>query len=249
MSSVDTHTTSTTTTASTTVTTTTAPIDDQAIADYLQANPDFFSRHPRLLETLRIPHESGSAISLVEKQLAVLREQNGHLRSQLKQLMEVSATNDSLFDKSRSLVLELVAATSATAIASALHRALQDDFKIPLARLVLLDKPLQAPGVTQLTRAFAEDKLDGILNAEGATCGVLRSQQLLAMFGDDAKYVGSVAVMPLKTSKGDDHPYGVLALGSKDSHYYHNDMDTLFLRFIADTLNLLLPARLATPFP
>ena len=51
---------------------------------YLQHNPDFFERHQALLARLRLPHaRGGSTISLVERQVEVLREQHAGLERKL----------------------------------------------------------------------------------------------------------------------------------------------------------------------
>ena len=50
------------------------------IENYLRKNPDFFLGRPELLTELSIPHRSGEAVSLVEKQVKVLREQNEQAR-------------------------------------------------------------------------------------------------------------------------------------------------------------------------
>ena len=52
---------------------------ENLVADYLKNNLDFFVKNPAILAELKIPHEHGGAISLVEKQLTVLREQNRKL--------------------------------------------------------------------------------------------------------------------------------------------------------------------------
>ena len=50
-------------------------LSESEISDYLTAHPDFFERHLGLLGNLRLPHRTGSAaVSLVEKQVAVLRQ-------------------------------------------------------------------------------------------------------------------------------------------------------------------------------
>ncbi|MFT7300755.1 MAG: hypothetical protein ACI89Z_001219, partial [Porticoccus sp.] len=41
------------------------------IKSYLQAHPSFFENHPDLLELISLPHESGAAVSLVERQVSV----------------------------------------------------------------------------------------------------------------------------------------------------------------------------------
>src|SRR5688572_30897913 len=53
----------------------TAPTEEESVVRYLQHNPDFFERHQALLARLRLPHaRTGSTISLVERQVEVLRE-------------------------------------------------------------------------------------------------------------------------------------------------------------------------------
>ena len=54
-----------------------ATLTEDSIADYLQANPEFFERHSALLNNLRLPHDAGGpAVSLVERQVLVLRQKN-----------------------------------------------------------------------------------------------------------------------------------------------------------------------------
>ena len=49
---------------------------ERDVIKFLETHIDFFERHPDLLSSLRLPHNSGQAISLIEKQVSVLREQN-----------------------------------------------------------------------------------------------------------------------------------------------------------------------------
>ena len=56
-----------------------APVDNlqaDTVAAYLQAHPDFFNQRDELLLSLRIPHQRGDTISLVERQLELLRGRN-----------------------------------------------------------------------------------------------------------------------------------------------------------------------------
>ena len=50
---------------------------EQAIVRYLRAHPDFFNRHPELVETLRIPHLCHPAVSLLEHQVLLLLTKGG----------------------------------------------------------------------------------------------------------------------------------------------------------------------------
>jgi len=215
--------------------------DERQVLDYLKKHPDFFKAHPDILEQLYLPHPSGAAVSLVEKQLSVLRERNTELRTQLNDLIERSKANDSLFAKSRKLIQALVAARDLSSVIIALNRSFRDEFGIEFHSLTLLDCDPALTGVNCLPRAKAQEHLNLILDSDSAICGALRSQQLIALFGDNAKRIGSAVALRLAHNR---EPYGILAMGSSDSHYYQSGMDTLFLRFLADILHEVLLPRL-----
>ena len=70
-------------------------VDETQIAAYLQSNPEFFERHPAVLAKLRLPHApGGAAVSLVERQVAVLRQSNIKLERKLRDLLDVARGND-----------------------------------------------------------------------------------------------------------------------------------------------------------
>src|ERR1700741_200710 len=69
--------------------------EEESIAAYLQHNPEFFERHQALLARLRLPHvRGGSTISLVERQIEVLREKHAALEGKLAELVQVARGND-----------------------------------------------------------------------------------------------------------------------------------------------------------
>jgi len=55
-------------------------LNRESVADYLRENPDFFVDQDELLRGLTLPHDSGRAISLVERQVHLFREQRDTLR-------------------------------------------------------------------------------------------------------------------------------------------------------------------------
>ena len=91
-----------------TVTDSEATITEQDVVDYLRKNPAFFVSQPGLLADISLPHESGQAISLVERQVSVLRERNMDMRHRLSKLLDNARDNDRLFDKTKKLVLALL---------------------------------------------------------------------------------------------------------------------------------------------
>ena len=48
----------------------------QAVHDYLATHPDFFEQNPSLLSALNLPHSSGGTVSLIERQISVLRQKD-----------------------------------------------------------------------------------------------------------------------------------------------------------------------------
>ena len=39
------------------------------VAKYLRKYPDFLVKHPEVLQAVKLPHESGAAVSLIERQV------------------------------------------------------------------------------------------------------------------------------------------------------------------------------------
>ena len=93
--------------------------NDEMVRDYLKNHSDFLQRNPDMLDYLHISHASGSAISLVEKQVSVLRERNIEMRRRLNSLTANARDNDKLYEQTRSLVLKLLDATSTEEIYTA----------------------------------------------------------------------------------------------------------------------------------
>ena len=77
-----------------------ADSEEESIAAYLQRNPEFFERHQALLARLQLPHaRGGSTISLVERQIEVLREKQAALESKLAELVHVARANDAIAEQ------------------------------------------------------------------------------------------------------------------------------------------------------
>ena len=84
------------------------PPSDQSVLDFLRQSPDFFLRHPSALSELSLPHESGDAVSLIERQIDILRERNVTMRKRMNELLQAARVNDEIFAKTRPLNLALL---------------------------------------------------------------------------------------------------------------------------------------------
>ncbi len=214
-------------------------ISAEDVAAYLAAHPDFFKRHEQALLDLDLPHRAGAAVSLVERQVSLLRERNIDSRQRLGRLMETARDNDLLFSRTRRLVLGLLEADSLEGCSRVVLDALRRDFSIDHGRLYLLsgtalEWPLSA---NILDRAEAGSALNGLLGVGRPIVGPLRPQERAILFGNVAEEVQSAAVVPI----GNPSCIAVLAAGSSDPRRFHAEMGTMFLEFIGEVLARMLP--------
>jgi hypothetical protein len=213
--------------------------EEDTIAAYLQHNPDFFERHQALLTRLRIPHaRGGSTISLVERQIEVLREKHAAIEGKLAELVSVARANDAIADKLHRFTRKLLRARSRAQAVTLIEASLREDFDAFHGVLVLIGEyPELAP--QRFVRSVAQEdaglKSFETLFASGKPrCGQVRDTQRDFLFGQDANDIGSVALVPLLAEKAG--PLGVLALGSTDRDRFHPGMSTEFLGRMADLI-------------
>lgn len=213
-------------------------LDDELVADYLRHHPEFFLQQDELLASLHIPHERGTTISLVERQMAVLRKRSLDMQERMNRLVAVARDNDRLFELTRQLTLDLLAADSLETLVAALEDGLRERFQVPVVELLIFtDYELDIARGVSLSQARQQIP---VMLGDQVICGSLREHELEFLFGQAAGEVRSAAVAPL----GDSVPLGVLALGSPDPQKYHHSVGTLFLDFVAQVLARQLPSLL-----
>jgi uncharacterized protein len=224
---------------------------ESAIADYLKSHPDFFERHPLILLGLKLPHRTGgSAVSLVERQVSMLRQRNAQLERQFKDLVAVAKTNDALVEKIHQLGLKLMRAHDLPARLESLETGLREDFGAERAVLVLFHD--RAPAAAQregFVRRLAADDADvkpfaTFLRAAKPRCGPLRDRQKY-IFERDADSVSSAALVPL----GADASLGFLIIGSRDPDHFHPGKRMDFLARLGELLSVALADERAPRVP
>lgn len=217
-------------------------IDEREVADYLKRHPDFFSRHEALLLEMTLPHpQNGQAISLVERQVGVLREQKQLLRDQLHQLTLAARTNEQLMGRFQQMILSLIDSDSLEDAVTYIRDALREDFHADAVELLLFDAPGASHSITSddaRLNAFAR-----ILEGRNTVCGHLRPEQLELLFGKAGSDIASAVVIPL--CDGDSTPcLGLLGIGSIDASRYHPQMGTMFVNHLGAVMNRIFRAHL-----
>src|SRR5690606_357139 len=207
----------------------------------LHTNPDFFERHATLLTKLKLPHNRGAAVSLIERQVLALREKNQSLESRLRELIEVARGNDVLAVKIHRLACRLIRARTAGALLDGLETSLREDFGASEWLLLLTpaaDSALRGlvSRHLRLMEAHAPEwkMFETLFESAKPRCGQIRDSQRDFLFGDSsAVEIGSVALAPLGRSYGD----GLLAIGSPDAERFPPAMSTDFLARIGDLVS------------
>ncbi len=216
--------------------------EEESIATYLQHNPDFFERHQVLLARLRLPHvRGGSTISLVERQIEVLREKHASLEGKLAELVQVARGNDAIAEKLHRFTRRLLGAASREEAIARIETSLREDFDAFHGVLVLIGEPGKSTEQRFVRYIRGDDpnlKSFETLFASGKPrCGQARDSQREFLFGSDANDIGSIALVPL----GERGAVGLLAIGSTDRDRFHPGMSTEFLarmgELIADSLS------------
>ncbi|MCF6281270.1 MAG: DUF484 family protein [Candidatus Polarisedimenticolaceae bacterium] len=212
---------------------------ESSVAAYLGDHPDFFERHAELLENLQVPHASGGAISLVERQIANLRRQSGHYRDQLNELIVVARENDQLQSRLHQLTLSLIESRSYDELIETLRSTLSAEFHANSVELRLFSPTGQQAeaGDDEAYAAFEHFFTQG-----EPLCGRLKRVQLQLLFADQADQIKSTALVPLK--HGD--IMGLLAIGSQDPDRYHSGQSTDYLKNIGEVICRVLQL-VATP--
>jgi uncharacterized protein len=212
------------------------------VADYLKSHPDFFERHPLVLLSLKLPHRTGgSAISLVERQVSMLRQRNAQLERQFKDLVSVAKTNDALVEKIHQLCLKLMRAPTLPARLELLETSLREDFGAERAVLVLFTEVAPARAerdgfVRRLSQEHEDVKpFAAFLRAAKPRCGPLRDRQKY-IFERDADTVSSAALVPLGASAS----LGFLIIGSHDPDHFHPGKRMDFLARLGELLAVAL---------
>lgn len=212
-------------------------LTEQAVHDFLEDHPDFFERHNSLLGALRLPHVTGGTVSLVERQVSVLRQKDVKLERRLRELVSVARVNDRLAARIHDLALSLLAAADLESTVTAIEESLRTAFDAGQSVLVLFDDPRNVSPIAdrRFVRVLPRDDealaaFSTFLKSVSPRCGQVRDAQRDFLFPGTAEEVGSVALIPL----GKRSALGFLAIGSEDVNRFHPGMSIEFLGRIGE---------------
>ena len=213
-------------------------VDDNAVLQYLRTQPDFFKRHPGAFTELNVTHDSGAAVSLVERQMLSLREGNRRMRAQVDDMIAAAHHNQSLSEGVHVLARALLAARGVDALVEAAHGALLRSASADQVAIVLFsESDCGTVAGSPLRRVTSGDTgwqaFSSMLDERLIRCGLATDAQLAFLFGERAASVGSTAIAPLHAERN----LGVLAMASRDDTVFTRDKGHLFLEQVAGLIS------------
>jgi uncharacterized protein YigA (DUF484 family) len=217
-----------------------ATADAQQVSDYLSSHADFFDTRPELLAGLQLSHPSGTAVSLVERQVRVLREQNQDLKKRLLELVEVARDNDRLSERVHRLTLDLLRAGSLPELLDSLEHSLRTEFMADAVVLHLQGLDESGRRESGAQALHIDEALKALLPTplvdNKPQCGRLKQEQAEFLFSEQASTIESCVVIPL----GDHGSVGLLSIGSREANRFNPCMGTLFLSHLSELITRLL---------
>lgn len=211
-------------------------LNEDQVAHYLKENPEFFEKHLDLLLSVRLPHPSGRAISLIEKQVHTFRERNSNIRERLNILLGNARENDRLFELSQRLTLALIECSDLGDVFDALNYSLNQEFKVAHAAIWVLDDKLSSATTRFLNTSDFQPVLTKRLKSSNTAFSGITQAEINALF-ENAEGVGSAALCIVRYGS---RPIALIAVGHPDTERYLPNGGTLFLRHLSELLSRVL---------
>lgn len=217
---------------------------ESEVVDYLLAHPAFFERHGNLLARLKLSHDTGGAVSLIERQVEKLREENQQLKRKLQTLVQTARNNESLGARIQMFAVAVLESQSLDELLIAVEDVLRDQFDAEHVVIRLLDEPTRSLGTIAAKYRVAPDGelasgFKMFLQNRRVRCGRLLDAQLQLLFGRNAAEVRSVAVVPLYGGS----EFGLVAMGSRNAARFQPAMGVMFLEQIGELFSAALKLR------
>jgi len=219
---------------------------DLELISLLRENSDILQRHPELLAVLEVPHQSGQAVSLIERQVSVLRQQTQEQDKRLRELMDVARDNERLVESRHNLALNLLAAHDLNDVVSTVLDVLSNELSADYAVVKLFsddkERIEESSGLFVDASDEALTAFKTMLEQKNTVCGKAIIEQKSFLFEENADNIKSVAVIPLVAGAN----LGLIGLGANDVERFKPSMGTDFLSQIGDLVSASLAIHLGS---
>lgn len=180
-------------------------VSEELVIEYLCLYPEFFKKHEDLLERLELPHQCGTAHSLIERQVEQLRQKNNRLECEKSAAITKEIINNKNLQSMSALTLELLGAPCVIQLCNSLEAYIKKNLKINNMMLALTNNT-QNSFTQPSTIKSLQNKLIQVSHF-GFT-----EEEYLHFMQSSAAEIKSVLSLPLKEKNS---TIGVLCFGGE----------------------------------
>jgi uncharacterized protein YigA (DUF484 family) len=223
----------------------TSPISADQVAQYLRDTPAFFDANAELLAAITVPHpHGGRAVSLVERQVDVLREKNKALEMRLAELLRIGQENDAIGERLQRWTRELLRERDLQRLPERIVEGMGEGFSVPQVALRIWRVDDAHAGLPAALPV--EPEVIALADSvKQPYCGANADFKAATWLPGGGAQTRSIALLPLRVGAAPE-AFGLLVLGSPDPARFQQGMGTAFLERIAEiasaALSRLLPA-------
>ncbi|OBX03935.1 hypothetical protein QV06_08620 [Gallibacterium genomosp. 3] len=214
---------------------------EQQIDQYLQAHPDYFSRHQALLDQLVIHHQRKGMISLVEAQLGRQREKIATLENALNQVSSTVQQNETLFFSLLPLQKQLYQAKDIIEASRDLDQWAKT-LGLKQGKILLLKDAWQSESVTSQywldRKAFEIIRLERF-GLQSFYLGKLTNREKSLLFLPEELPIGSVAICLLNNKQNHKPYHAVLVFTALHEGHFYRGQNTDFLETLIELIEPL----------
>lgn len=212
--------------------------DELQLISLLKDRPDFLLKHPQLLTQLTIPHSTNGAVSLIERQVELLRDKLKKTERRMGELMDNAHANERLAQSRHRIAVNLLGAHDLDDVISTVLDELGNELKAEFAviKLITSEQTLIAERADLFIIKQGLAAFSTMMKHKNPVCGRSTDEQKQFLFGDAAEQVKSAAIIPLVAGAD----LGLLGLGGSDENRFHSTMGTEFLRQMGELISAAL---------
>lgn len=218
-------------------------VDEKSIAKYLLDNPAFFKRQEETLKNLQLNLDDGRVVSLLEKQIYLLRKDHQALQAKFIDTLQMASENEKLLTRVHRVTLALLDGHNLCDLCRTLACQLREQLGIDGVKLILNKKYFSdfiSEFASLKSASYIQEYIERLEAVNRQTlCGASDRSANLQFFDNDD--FGSMAWSRVTLNDYDNaRNLGLLVLGSKKKDKFISSDGTLFVDLLCDMLAKLL---------
>ena len=218
--------------------------EELKLISLLKEHPDILMNHPGLLDELIIPHTSNGVVSLIERQVEVLRSKLKKTGSRMNGLMDIARDNERLAQSRHRIAVNLLGAHDLDDVTSIVLNELSNELKAECAviKLFTKDETLLKKQTELYISEQGAEAFSTMMQHKNPVCGRSTHEQKQFLFNSAADEIESAAIIPLVAGSN----LGLVGLGSRDPQRFHSTMGIEFLRQMGELISASLAVHMET---